>query len=50
MKKILIINANYYDQITNKLVHKAKLYLKNKGVKLSFIDVPGVYEIPIAIN
>ena len=50
MKKILIINANYYDQITNKLVHKAKLYLKNKGVKLSLIDVPGVYEIPIAIN
>ena len=50
MKKILIINANYYDQITAKLVQSAKSSLKKKKFNLSIINVSGVFEIPIAIR
>ena len=28
MKKILIVNANYYKDVTNKLLSFAKVYLK----------------------
>ena len=50
MKKILIVNANYYNEISKKLVLHAKKKLLNKKFKVSIIDVPGVYEIPIAIR
>ena len=50
MKKILIINANYYNQITTKLVQSATYSLKKKKFKLSIINVSGVFEIPIAIR
>tara|TARA_B100000941_G_C28483980_1_gene543874 strand:+ start:233 stop:658 length:426 start_codon:yes stop_codon:yes gene_type:complete len=50
MKKILIINANYYNEITLKLVNSAKNFLKKEKIKLSIIDVPGVFEIPIMIK
>ena len=49
MKKILIINANYYGDISKKLLLNAKKKLKKK-VKISVLEVPGVYEIPIAIR
>ena len=50
MKKILIINASYYKEISNKLVLGVKKKLLKKKVKLSIFDVPGIYEIPIAIR
>jgi len=50
MKKILIVNANYYGEISKKLVLNAKKKLINKKFKVSIINVPGVYEIPIAIR
>ena len=50
MKNILIINANYYNDITNKLVTSAQKILKKNKFKVSLITVPGVYEIPIAIR
>ena len=50
MKKILIINANYYDVITSRLVTSSKKIFKNKKFKLFMIKVPGVFEIPIAIR
>ena len=52
MKKILIINANYYDKITENLVVAAKKFLINNKtiVKISVMKVPGVFEIPIAIE
>ena len=50
MKKILIINANYYKNISKKLVLSSKKKLINNHVKISIIDVPGIYEIPIAIR
>ena len=50
MKKILIVNANYYDNITKKLVIAAKNVLKKKKLKISLINVPGVFEIPYVIR
>jgi len=49
MKKILIVNANYYENISKKLVLSSKKKL-NKIFKISIINVPGIYEIPIAIR
>ena len=50
MKKILIINANYYDNVTKKLVISSKNILKKEKFKLSIIEIPGVFEIPITIR
>jgi 6,7-dimethyl-8-ribityllumazine synthase len=50
MKKILIINSNYYKKISKNLVAVAKKKLINANYNVSIIDVPGVYEIPIAIR
>ena len=50
MKKILIVNANYYGEISKKLILHAKKKLIKKKFKVSIINVPGVYEIPIAIR
>ena len=49
MKKILIINANYYKNISKNLVLSSKKKLNNK-FKINMINVPGIYEIPIAIR
>ncbi len=50
MKKILIINANYYDEITKELVISSKNLFKKKKFKLSILRVPGIFEIPVAIR
>ena len=50
MKKILIINANYYKEISKELVSNAKIKLIDKKYKIEILEVPGVYEIPIAIR
>ena len=49
MKKILIVNANYYKNISKKLILSSKKRL-NKNFKINIINVPGIYEIPIAIR
>ncbi len=49
MKKILIVNANYYKNISKELVLSSKKKLKN-SFKVEIINVPGIYEIPIAIR
>ena len=49
MKKILIVKANYYNQISNKLAQQSITLLKNK-TKVSVIEVPGVFEIPAVIS
>ena len=49
MKKILIVNANYYKNISKKLILSTKEKL-NTNFKLNIINVPGIYEIPIAIR
>lgn len=50
MKKVLIVNANYYNKITNKLLNTCKNILKKNKIKVSLIKAPGVFEIPISIR
>ena len=50
MKKILIINSNYYKKISQKLLIKAKKELKNTKFKISVLEVPGIFEIPIGLR
>ena len=48
-KKFLIVNANYYKDISSGLLKSAtKLLSKNSKVKI--INVPGVFEIPVTIS
>ena len=47
--KILIVVANYYADISNNLLKKAKLIL-NKKANIKIIKVPGVFEIPVVIS
>ena len=48
MKKILIVLANYYEDISSVLLKTAKNNLNNFSIKI--IKVPGVFEIPITIS
>tara|TARA_B100000768_G_C11031886_1_gene270466 strand:- start:204 stop:623 length:420 start_codon:yes stop_codon:yes gene_type:complete len=50
MKKILIVNANYYKNISDNLIVGAKSTLIKNSVRLKIINVPGVFEIPIIIK
>ena len=48
MKKILIVLADYYEDISSVLLKNAKNNLNNFSIKI--IKVPGVFEIPITIS
>ena len=48
-KKILIVNANYYKEISLGLLKSAKIFL-TKNFKIKIINVPGVFEIPVTIS
>ena len=48
-KKILIIQANYYKDISTALLKSAKNELKNFA-KINIVSVPGVFEIPVVIS
>ena len=50
MKKILILNSNYYKEISKNLLLNAKRKLTQNKFLVHKLDVPGVYEIPIAIK
>ena len=50
MKKILILNSNYYKNISKNLVLNAKKKLIQNKFLVHIIDVPGVYEIPVAVK
>ncbi len=50
MKKILIINANYYKTISNKLINSSEKVLKKNKFNASILNVPGIFEIPISIR
>ena len=47
--KVLIIQANYYKNISTALLKSAKNELKNFA-KINIISVPGVFEIPVVIS
>ena len=48
MKKILIVLADYYEDISSVLLKSAKNNLNSFSLKV--IKVPGVFEIPITIS
>tara|TARA_Y100000590_G_scaffold182478_1_gene207963 strand:- start:228 stop:608 length:381 start_codon:yes stop_codon:yes gene_type:complete len=48
MKKILIVLADYYEDISSLLLKSAKNNLNNFSIRI--IKVPGVFEIPITIS
>ena len=48
MKKILIVLADYYEDISSLLLKSSKNNLNNFSLKV--IKVPGVFEIPITIS
>jgi len=49
-KKICIVTANYYPEISKKLYLGAIKFLKTKPQnKFKKIDVPGIFEIPVVI-
>ena len=47
-KKLLIVNANYYTEISSGLLTSAINYFP-KSFKIKTISVPGVFEIPVVI-
>ena len=48
-KKVLIVTASYYQEITTSLKTDAEFLLDNSNIKFDVIDVPGVFEIPVTI-
>ena len=48
-KKFLIVNANYYKDISRGLL-KSAINLLPKNSKVKIINVPGVFEIPVTIS
>ena len=47
--KVLVIQANYYKDISTALLKSAKNELKNFA-KINIVSVPGVFEIPVVIS
>ena len=50
MKKILIVRANYYNKISDNLTRTSINFFKKNKIKISEMEVPGIFEIPIAIR
>ena len=49
-KKVLIIIANYYNNISNNLSEGAQATLDMAKIKYSIKEVPGIFEIPVVIS
>ena len=49
-KKVLIVSANYYEDISKQLEMWATKYLDNESIKNKIIKVTGVFEIPVVIS
>ncbi|MAV62012.1 MAG: 6,7-dimethyl-8-ribityllumazine synthase [Candidatus Pelagibacter sp.] len=48
-KKILIICANYYPELSSILKSNAEVFLKKEKIKSKCVYVPGIFEIPVII-
>ena len=49
-KKVLIVIANYYDNISNNLSSGAQTTLDMAKIKYSIKEVPGIFEIHVVIS
>ncbi len=49
MKKILIVQANFYQHISELLLEGATKEIINAGYEFEIVTVPGAFEIPAAI-
>jgi len=49
-KKILIIEARFYDHIGDMLLNGAQTYLNDNGCDVDVITLPGALEIPSALS
>ena len=49
-KKVLIVSANYYKDISDSLKIGATNFLKENNIYFEIIDSPGSFEIPYIIN
>ena len=49
-KKILVIIADYYKDISNDLLKSALNNLNKKYYSIKILNVPGVFEIPVTIS
>tara|TARA_Y100000590_G_scaffold14486_1_gene17393 strand:- start:835 stop:1230 length:396 start_codon:yes stop_codon:yes gene_type:complete len=49
-KKILVVGANYYKGILADLSSQAAATLSKKKLKIDWVKVPGVFEIPVVIS
>ena len=50
MKKVLIVNANYYKDISSSLIISAQKILDKSKIQSYIINVPGIFEIPVSIS
>ena len=48
--KILIVDSNYYPEVSVNLVQGAQKYLNKHKIKSVVIKAPGAFEIPFLIN
>ena len=48
-KRVLVIEARFYDDISDELYRGAEQVLSAAGVKIDRVAVPGALEIPIAL-
>jgi len=49
-KKVLIVSATYYEDISKDLEMWASRHLDNADIKNKIFQVPGVFEIPVVIS
>ena len=50
MSKVLIVTANYYKDISNGLLQGASNILNENNILFDSIEVPGCFEISLAMN
>ena len=49
-KKVLIVSASYYRNISKALIYDSIRLLKKNNIFYKIIDVPGIFEIPVTIS
>ena len=50
MKKILIVYANYYPDISKSLTSSVEKILKREKIGFKSLEVSGIFEIPVALS